>query len=98
MLAPELIKELELIAYCPMAKPQARVGALSSLARNNIDLPRVRDTLFKIATDANTPDVIKVRAIDLQDKLAIDKAPKQLSEDEANALAQDLMDKYVGKT
>lgn len=98
MIAPELADELRLIAYCDVAKPVNRVAALASLARNGLDLKRVRETLYSIATDIHTPDNVKVRAIDLIDKLDISTAPKELNADDAKALEQSLLDQYVGTT
>lgn len=98
MISPELENELKLIAYCDVAKPANRVAALSSLARNGIDLKRVRETLYSIATDISTPDSVKIRAIDLIDKLDISTAPKELEAEDAKALEQSLLDKYVGTT
>lgn len=98
MLAPELIDELKLIAFCDAAKPVNRVGACASLARNGIELDKVKTTLFTISTDITTPDAVKIRAIDLLDKLKIDVSPKELSSHEATQLAQDLMEQYVGTT
>jgi hypothetical protein len=98
MISPELENELKLIAYCDAAKPVNRVAALSSLARNGIDLKRVRETLYSIATDISTPDSVKIRAIDLIDKLDISTAPKELKAEDAKALEQSLLEKYVGTT
>lgn len=98
MLAPELIDELRLIAFCDMAKPVNRVAALNSLARNGVDTTKVRDTLYSLATDITTPDSVKVRAIDLLDKLDITSAPTELSPDEATSIEQSLLEKYVGTT
>lgn len=98
MLAPELIDELRLIAYFDMAKPVNRVGALASLARNGVDTRRVRDTLYSLATDSITPDSVKVRAIDLLDKLDISTAPKELTTEQAVDLEQSLLEQYVRTT
>lgn len=98
MIANELADELRLIAFCDKAKPANRVGALASLSRNGLDTVRVRDTLYSIATDITTPDSVKIRAIDLLDKLDISSAPKELSANEAADLEQNLMEQYVGTT
>lgn len=81
-----------------MAKPVNRVSALASLARNAIDTKRVRETLHAIAIEATTPDSVKVRAIDLLDKLDVSTAPKELSATEAESLEQSLLEHYVGTT
>lgn len=96
MIAPELIEELRLIAFMPRSKPLARVSALSSLAKNGIDLDQVRTTLFSIATAVNTPDSVKVRAIDLLDKLDITAKPKDLSQTEETSMTESLLKQYVG--
>lgn len=98
MIAPELADELRLIAYAPMAKPINRVNALNLLAKNSLDTVKVRDTLYSLATDTSTPDSVKVRAIDLLDKLDISTAPKDLAADEAANLEQSLLEQYVGTT
>lgn len=98
MIAPELADELRLIAYAPMAKPINRVNALNLLAKNSLDTIKVRDTLYSLATDTSTPDSVKVRAIDLLDKLDISTAPKDLAADEAADLEQSLLEQYVGTT
>lgn len=96
MIAEDLAKELRLIAYSTQAKPANRVAACNSLARNGLDTKRVRETLFTIATDTITPDSVKVRAIDLLDKLEIQEPPKELSDVEQAGLEQSLLEKYVG--
>lgn len=98
MIAPELADELRMIAFSDMAKPVNRVAALASLARNGLDTNKVRDTLYALATDISTPDSVKVRAIDLLDKLDITAAPKELAADEAANLEQSLLEQYVGKS
>lgn len=98
MLAPELQEELRLIAYCDMAKPANRVAALASLARNGLDSAKVRDNLFSIATDISTPDSVKVRAIDLLDKLDITTAPQELEPDKVADLEKSLLERYAGTT
>ncbi len=98
MLAKELQEELRLIAYSDMSKPLARIGALSTLIRNGLDSARVRDTLYSIATDIDTPDSVKVRAIDLLDKLDISTAPKELEPDKVHELEKTLMEQYAGTT
>lgn len=98
MIAPELADELRLIAYAPQAKPINRVNALNLLAKNSLDTVKVRDTLYSLATDNSTPDSVKVRAIDLLDKLDISTAPKDLAADEAANLEQSLLEQYVGTT
>lgn len=98
MIAPELADELRMIAFSDMAKPVNRVAALTSLARNGLDTNKVRDTLYALATDIHTPDSVKVRAIDLLDKLDITAAPKELAADEAANLEQSLLEQYVGKS
>lgn len=95
MIAPELADELRAIAFMPQAKPVVRVSALASLARNGIDIDRVRSTLFEIATAIKTPDSVKVRAIDLLDKLDITAKPKELSQAEAETLTDSLLKQYV---
>lgn len=97
MIADELADELRMIAFSGIAKPVNRVAALASLARNGLDTVKVRDTLYALATDINTPDSVKVRAIDLLDKLDITAAPKELAADEAANLEQSLLEQYVGK-
>lgn len=96
MIADELVDELRMIAYCDQAKCQARVAALGSLARNGKDTKKVRATLYSIATDKYTPDTLKVRAIDLIDKLDISTAPQELTAEEAAATEQSLLAQYVG--
>lgn len=96
MIAKELADELRMIAYYDKAKCQARVAALSSLARNGLDTNKVRATLYSIATDKHTPDTLKVRAIDLIDKLDISTAPQELTAEEAAATEQSLLAQYVG--
>ena len=96
MIAPELIEELRLIAFIPTSKPVNRVSALASLARNGIDLDKVREALFSIATAINTPDSVKVRAIDLLDKLDITAKPKDLSPAEETSMTESLLKQYVG--
>lgn len=96
MLDETLVKELKLIAYANIAEPNSRVRACASLARNGVDSIRVRETLYSIATDAATPDSVKVRAIDLLDKLDASTAPKELTAVEAAAQEQSLLEKYVG--
>lgn len=97
MLAPELIKELKLIAFAGnnKAKPSNRVAALSSLARCHVDLDRVKNELYSISTDASTPDSVRIRAIDLLDKLDIQTKPVELDEADKESLARDLMKQYV---
>lgn len=95
MLSPDLITELKDIAFSTKAKPANRVSALSSLARNGIEHDAVRQTLYSIATDILTPDSVKVRAIDLLDKLNISEPPRQLSAEEARSLEESLREKYV---
>lgn len=96
MLAPELLEELRTIAYCEVAKPKNRVSALAELAKESVDSSKVRKTLYELATDINTPDDQKVRAISLLGKLQSKDPPKELNDDEAQALEQSLMEKYVG--
>lgn len=96
MIAPELIEELRLIAFIPKSKPLTRVNALASLARNGIELDKVRETLFSIATAIDTPDSVKVRAIDLLDKLDITAKPKDLSPAEETSMTESLLKQYVG--
>lgn len=96
MIANDLADELRLIAYCDAGKCQARVAACASLARNGLDTKRVRETLYSIATDKHTPDTLKVRAIDLIDKLDISTAPQELTAEEAAATEQSLLAQYVG--
>lgn len=98
MLAPELIEELRVIAFCPAAKPVNRVAACNSLYRDGTDVDRVRATLYELATDASTPDAVKVRAIDLLAKIDLSKAPKELADNEIADLEQSLMRQYVGET
>lgn len=98
MLAAELQDELRQIAYCDRAKPLARIGALNTMIRNGLDSSRVRDTLYSIATDIDTPDSVKVRAIDLLDKLDISTAPQELEPDKVPELEKNLMEKYAGTT
>lgn len=98
MISQELVDELKAIAFMEMAKPVNRVAACSSLARNGLEIERVRTTLYSIATDINTPDSVKVRAIDLLDKLDISTAPDELPAEKAEALEKSLMEQYVGTT
>lgn len=98
MLNAELLDELRLIAYCDQAKAASRVAALASLARNGVDTDKVRSTLYSLATDIYTPDSIKVRAIDLLDKLNISTAPEELSPEDAATMEQNLLSQYVGTT
>jgi hypothetical protein len=98
MIAPELADELKMIAFCEMAKPANRLAALASLSRNGLETERVRNTLYSLATDAATPDSIKVRAIDLLDKLDISSAPKELDPIRQADLEQSLIEQYVGTT
>ena len=98
MLAPELIDELRLIAYAQQAKPANRVAALASLARNGLDTDKVRKTLYSLATDIYTPDSVKVRAIDLLDKLEVQDAPQELAPETVAGLEQSLMEQYVRTT
>lgn len=96
MLAPELLEELRTIAYCEVAKPKNRVSALAELAKEGVDSSKVRKTLYELATDINTPDDQKVRAISLLGKLQAKDPPRELNVDEAQALQQSLMEQYVG--
>lgn len=98
MLNDDLLNELRMIAFSDIPKPKDRVAACASLARNGADTARVRSTLYSIATDIITPDSVKVRAIDLLDKLEATTAPEELSADEAAAREQSLLEQYVGKT
>lgn len=98
MLSDELIDQLREIAYCEVAKPDARVSALASLARNSIDIEEVRATLHSIGTSCATPDRIKVRAIDLLDKFDIPEKHIELKPNEVQAATESLMRKYVGNT
>lgn len=98
MLSNELLNELRMIAYAEQAKPAARVAACASLARNGQDTVKVRSALYSLATDINTPDSIKVRAIDLLDKLEASTAPTELSAEEAAAREKSLLEQYVGTT
>lgn len=95
MITEELVNELKLIAYAEAAKPVNRVAALSSLARNGIDRDKVRNTLYSIATDIDTPDAVKVRAIDLLDKLEVYTAPKEIKQEQLESLEKTLMEQYV---
>lgn len=97
MLSPELIDELRMIAFSELAKPVNRVAALSSLARNGVDTDKVRKTLYSLATDIATPDSVKVRAIDLLDKLDLSTAPQELSQATVAELEQTLLEQYAGK-
>ena len=96
MLASELLEELRTIAYCEVAKPKNRVSALAELAKESVDSSKVRKTLYELATDINTPDDQKVRAISLLSKLQSKDPPRELNDDEAQALQQSLMEQYVG--
>ena len=96
MLAPELLEELRTIAYCEVAKPKNRVSALAELAKESVDSSKVRKTLYELATDINTPDDQKVRAISLLGKLQSKDPPRELSADEVQALQQSLTEQYVG--
>ena len=96
MLAPELIDELRTIAYCDVAKPKNRVSALAELAKEGTDSSKVRAVLYELATDIQTPDDVKVRAISLLGKLQAKDPPKELSKAEEQALSQSLMEQYVG--
>lgn len=98
MLAPELIDELQSIAYCDVAKPKNRVSALNSLSKAGVDTTRVRATLYEIATDIHTPDDVKVRAIDLLNKLETTMAPRELSSEEIASAELSLMEQYVGNS
>lgn len=98
MLASELVDELRAIAFCAAAKPVNRVAACNSLYRDGTDIDRVRATLYELATDAPTPDAVKVRAIDLLAKIDLSKAPKELDDNEVADLEQSLMRQYVGET
>lgn len=98
MISQELIDELKAIAFMSIAKPVNRVAACSSLARNGLEIDRVRTTLYSIATDIATPDSVKVRAIDLLDKLDISTAPDELSSERAEELEKTLIEQYVGTT
>lgn len=98
MLDENLTDQLRAIAYCEMAKPAARVSALASLARNAIDIDAVRNTLYKLSTEPNTPDLIKVRAIDLLDKFDIPEKRKELAPNEIQSAAETLMRQYVTNT
>lgn len=98
MLTEQLISELRDIAFSPEAKPANRVSACASLARNGIDMNEVNSTLYDIATDYATPDVTKIKAIDLLDKLKVDTKPKELSKSEAKNLELALTEQYVGTT
>lgn len=98
MLNEELLNELRLIAFSDIPKPRDRVAACASLARNGSDTARVRSTLYSISTDIHTPDSVKVRAIDLLDKLEASTAPKELTAMEAAAQEQSLLEQYVGTT
>ena len=98
MLAPELITELRTIAYCTAGKPENRVAACSSLYKQGCDVDKVRATLYGLATDINTPDKVKVRAIDLLDKIDMSQKPKEMTHAEAQAYEQSLLDEYVGNT
>lgn len=98
MLSQDLIDQLQAIAYCEVAKPDARVAALASLARNSIDIEKVRATLTSIGTDAATPDRIKVRAIDLLDKFDTPEKHIEIAEKDIQATADALMRKYAGDT
>lgn len=97
MISNELADELREIAFCEDAYPKDRVAALNSLAKQGLDVDRVRDDLYSIATSYNTPDAIKIRAIDILDKLDVRTAPKDLSKSEAERLRQDLVSEYVRK-
>lgn len=98
MIADELLKELRDIAFCEDAKPANRVGACASLARNGVDLHRVQETLFEIATSLGIPDAVKIRAIDLMDKLDIQSAPRELTEQETRTAEKELLEAYVRTT
>lgn len=94
MITQDLIDELRLIAYANQAKPTNRVMALASLLRNGIDVNRVRETLYNIATDVVTPDSVKVRAIDLLDKYEVPEQPQELSSEKAEELEHSLLEQY----
>lgn len=96
MLALELLEELRTIAYCEAAKPKNRVSALAELAKESVDSSKVRKTLYELATDINTPDDQKVRAISLLGKLQLKDPPRELSDGEVQALQQSLTEQYVG--
>lgn len=96
MLAPELIKELRTIAYCSVAKPETRCMACTSLYKQGVDIDKVRATLYGLATDSATPDKLKVRAIDLLDKIDMSQKPKEMTAGEAQAYEQLLLEQYVG--
>ena len=98
MLNDDLLNELRMIAFSDMPKPRDRVAACASLARNGADTNRVRSTLYSISTDIHTPDSVKVRAIDLLDKLEATTAPDELSAVEAAVREQSLLEQYVGTT
>ena len=98
MISQELVDELKAIAFMNVAKPVNRVAACSSLARNGLEIERVRTTLYSIATDIATPDSVKVRAIELLDKLDITAPPDDLAPDKAESLEQKLLEQYVGTT
>ena len=98
MLAPELITELRTIAYCSAGKPDNRVAACSSLYKQGCDVDKVRATLYELATDIATPDKVKVRAIDLLDKIDMSQKPKDMTQAEAQAYEQSLLDEYVGNS
>lgn len=98
MISQELVDELKAIAFMELAKPINRVAACNSLVRNGLEIDRVRTTLFSIATDIATPDSVKVRAIDLLDKLDISTAPNELPPDKVEGLEQALMEQYVGNS
>lgn len=98
MLAPELIDELRVIAYCTAGKPTNRVSACSSLYKQGVDVDKVRSTLYELATDTFTPDKDKVRAIDLLDKIDMSQKPKEMSKAEAADYEQSLLAEYVGNS
>jgi len=96
MLKPELINELQIIAFSTAATASNRVAACRSLYANGQCQDRVRTTLDMIAQSVKTPDSVRIKAIDLIDKITTDTGNADQQAVDAESVRDTLMEQYTG--
>lgn len=103
MLSQRLVTELKSIAFNIDEKARNVVSACASLARNGIELTEIKSVLECIATNADIPADVRVKAIDLIDKITTQEEKDKesgksddvkISETDAKRIEQELLKQY----
>lgn len=96
MLSQQLLDELRLIAFCDKATAANRVSACRSLSNNSSDINRVIITLNDIALAVKTPDSVRIKAIDLLDKISNTGTDVDQQAVDVDSVKTSLLSQYTG--